>query len=300
MKTNANQVNLLELLEDQFDEFTPAQRSIAHFLLSHPEEAPFLGVDELADKAKTTASTVVRFAKQLGFQGYPELQRITKEILLEKIKSFGQLERAKFFELPDKETAVYLSLKNDLANLNLLIQTLKESEITSFTDVLISAEKRYILGSRSSFSLAYFFYYQTRKILPDTHLIKNCAVDAYDLIRDMTPRDVLVAISFPRFTKFTLKYAGFAHQRGVRVISITDSKTSSLFKFSQASLFCPYEGVTFHASNAVPMALINAVITDLFTRQRKQSISRLEKEEAILQDLDLLGMRRSRMINTIL
>jgi DNA-binding MurR/RpiR family transcriptional regulator len=288
-QTRKSEDSILSRLESNFETFTKTQQNIARYVLSHSDEVSFLGVDELSNRCRTTASTVVRFAKDLGYRGYLDLQQDLKDLVLNKIKALGQLERVKFSGLPDKKSAAYLSINNDLANLEKLINSIGEEEINRFVDLVESAEAKFVIAYRSSYSLGHFFWYQVNKILHNIHFINQCSSDPYDVVKDITPNDVLIAFSFPRFTKQTIEFSEFAKKRGVKIACFTDGKTSPMYKLSDACLFSSNDGtVTALTANVAPMAMINAVLAEIFYRHRASAIDRLEAQELILQDKQIL------------
>ena len=279
--------NLKDYLEENFQSFTHTQKRVAHYLLSNTDEASFLTADEMAAKIHTTSSTVVRFARELGYSGYPDLQKDLRTLVLAKIKSIGQLEKAREFKIPHEGLSVIdLSLQKDAANLNELIQMKQEDALRQFVDVILASRKKCVVANRSAFSLGHFLFYKMRKILPDVLFLNNLDGGMFDILRELSSDDVVIAISFPRYTKLTIDFARYAAKKNVNVLSISDSRMSPLFGLSQVCLFSPYEGTTFLTSNVAAMALINAIISEIFGRDQNLAVQQLEEEETILIDLD--------------
>lgn len=287
--------NLIEYLETNFEKFTSTQKALANYLLSSTDEAPFLTADEMAAKINTTSSTVVRFAKEIGYSGYPDLQKDLQKLIIKKINAIGQLEQAKLFKAPEKETVINLSLMKNLANLNKLIEMRDEENIKKFVDVIISSRRKYVIASRSAFCLGHFFFFETKKIISDVFLLNDFDGGIFDVFRELSSEDVIIVFSFPRFAKLTVDFAQYAEKKGVKVIAVTDSRTSPLFNLSKVCLFCPYEGVIFHKSHVAGMALINAIISEIFSRNHDLAIQNLEKEESILLDLDVIALKTRRV-----
>ncbi len=283
--------NLKEYLETHFEQFTQTQKRLANYLLSNTDEASFLTADEIAAEINTTSSSVVRFAKEIGYSGYPELQKELRELVLAKINSIGQLERARHFKIPQEGSVINLSLMKDLSNLNQLIKMKQEDNTNKFADVVLSSRKKYIIANRSALSLGHFLFFKTRMIIPDMFFLTNFDGGIFDVLKELNSEDVVIAISFPRYTKLTIDFARAAESQGIQVMSITDSRTSPLFKLSQVCLFSPCEGSTYLKSNVAAMALINAIISDIFSRDSNSAIHNLEKEEAILSDHNILELK---------
>ena len=283
--------NLIDYLETNFEKFTPTQKHLANYLISHTDEASFLTADEMAVEINTTSSTVVRFAKEIGYSGYPNLQKDLQKLIIKKVNVIGQLEKAKKFKPSERETVIDLSLMKDLANLHKLIEMKDEEDIKKFVDVIISSRKKYVIAARSAYCLEHFFFFETRKIIPDVFLLSNFDGGVFDILRELSSEDVVIAFCFPRFTKLTVDFAEYAKKKGVKVISITNSKISPLFKISEVCLLCPCEGSAFFISNVAAMALINAIISEIFSRNYNLAIQNLEKEESILSDLNVRKLK---------
>lgn len=289
--------SLIEYLEFHFDQFTPTQKSLVHFLLENLNEAAFLTADEMAGKIDTTPSTVVRFAQEIGFKGFPDLQNSLREILMTRVGAIGQFQQAKQFKIHDEKDVISSSLMKDLTNLNQLCEMNNEYQIREFADVFASGKNRYIIASRSLYSLGHFFFFQVKKIFSEVFFLTNFDGGIFDTIRELNPDDVLVALSFPRYNSTTIDFAHNAREKGTRIISITDSRVSPLEKISTLCLYCPYESSAFFTSTIAPLALLNAIISELFYRDYNAAMKNLEKEESILLRLNILGGRGRRVKN---
>ena len=284
--------DLKEYLETNFENFTQTQKRVAQYLLVNADEASFLTADEMAAKLSTTSSTVVRFARELGYSGYPELQKDLRKFILAKIKSIGQLEKAREFKIPNEGLSVIdLSFQKDVSNLDELIHLDQEEAIKQFVEVMLASRKKYIVANRSSFSLGHFLFFKLRKILPDVFFLNDLDGGIFDTLRECTAEDIAIAISFPRYTKLTTDFARYAQKQKVKVIAITDSRISPLFEPSHVCLFSPYEGSTFLTSNVAAMALINAIVSEIFGRDQHLAVQKLEEEEAILVDFDICELQ---------
>jgi len=284
--------NLIEYLEINFETFTHTQKHLTNYLLSNINDVAFLTADEIAEKVNTTPSSVVRFAKQIGYRGYPELQKDLQNLIIDKISVVEELETNKKFDFSKEETTINLSLKKDLSNLNSLIKEINENSIKKVVNIIISSRKKYVIANRSALSLGHFFFFQLKKMVSDVFLLSNFDDGIFDMLRELNPEDVILAISFPRFTKLTINFAQYAKKGGIKLISITDKKTSPLYKISDVCLFCPYESSAFFNSNVAAMALLNAILSEMFNQKHNSTISNIKKEAAIRLKLDLLRSKR--------
>ena len=280
--------NLIEYLEINFETFTNTQKDLTNYLISNINNVAFFTADKIAEKVNSTPSSVIRFAKRIGYRGYPELQKDLQNLIIDKISVVEELETNKKFDSSKAETTIKLSLKKDLSNLNNLIKEINENSIKKFVNIIISSQKKYIFANRSALSLGHFFFFQLKKMVSGVFLLSNFDDGIFDMLRELNSEDVILAISFPRFTKLTINFAQYAKKGGAKLISITDKKTSPLHKISDICLFCPYESSAFFNSNVAAMALINAILSEMFNQRHNSTISNLKKEAAIRLKLDLL------------
>lgn len=284
-KENCEGKNIFKYFEENFDHFTVTQKRFVRYVLSKKHEAPFLSAYEVSKEINANSSTLVRFAKDIGYKGYPELQRDFKHIMIQEI---SQLEKAKHFKFPRNKNIISLSFNKSHQNIIELMNDTNEKNIRSFVDVLIESKKKIIIASRGSHSVAHSLYFELKKIIPGVQLLFDYDHSLYDIFEDLNEKDVIVAISFPRYTKTTIDFAQFAASRDLQVISITDSRISPLFTISKICLFSPAQSITFHNSNVALMALSEAIIDETFNRKRETSIKRLERVEKILIDQKIL------------
>ncbi|MCD6420692.1 MAG: MurR/RpiR family transcriptional regulator [Synergistetes bacterium] len=278
--------DILSVLEENFDKFTPTKKLLANYILSNSHEAAFLTADEMASKVNTTPSTVVRFAKEIGYTGYPEMQRDLQMLLINKISAIGQLKRAEQYSLPGlKNKIINLSILKDRENLDKLFSSLKTEDIKKFAKIVITSRRKYIVANRTAFSLGHFLFFELRKILPEVYLPTNVDGGIFEVLPGIGKDDVVVAVSFPRFARLTLTFAEYAHKKGVKVVSITHDRTSPLYSISEVSLFCPFDGVAFLESYVAPMALLNLVLSEVFYECHDNAVEKLKLHEEIMLGL---------------
>jgi DNA-binding MurR/RpiR family transcriptional regulator len=175
-----------------------------------------------------------------------------------------------------------------------LLEALKATCLAGalFTNYIVNANKKIIIGNRNSFSLVHFLSFKIKKILPKVQLVNNLSETSFDCFLELDLNDVLIVISFPRYAKLTLKFCEYAKNNRLKVLVITDNKTSPLYKLADACLFCPYEGVIFHNSNVAAFALLNIIIGELFKANYEKALNSLKKEEAITEYFDIIHLKK--------
>jgi len=292
MNFNNKDQDIRVCLEKNYKRLTTTQKNISNYIISNLFEIAFLNTDDLASRVNTTPSSIVRFAKTIGFHGFPELQKKIQEIVLDKIESMGQLERAKRFKLKSSKSVISTSLLKDISSLEHLIKLINEENIKEFCKIIISSKKIFIIANRGSFSVGHFLYFELRKILGDCSFINDLDGSFFDNARVLGKNDLVIAISFPRYSTKTIKFVEYSKKKKITVLSITDNKTSPLYSISNLCLFCPVKVATFFSSKVAPLALVNAIICEIFSQNYKQSIHNIESEEQILLEMNVVNIKR--------
>jgi len=286
--------NVLEFLEKNYEAFTPTQRKITEYLISFSEEAAFFTADEIASKIGTTSSSIVRFAKEIGCIGYPDLQKRMQSLIIKKINSLGRYELAKKFKTQQGDSLINLSLIADINNLNELINKKDDKNINEFIKIILESEKKYIIANRGMFCISHHFYFQIKNVVKNIFFLSDYDGGIFDNLNDINSKDALIVISFPRFSSLTINFSKYAKKKGAKVISVTNNLTSPLVKLSDVCLFCPHKGVSFFNSKVAAMALLNAITSEIFSKNYDFAINNMEKEERILLDMKVLYMKRNK------
>lgn len=284
---NQKNDNVYKYFEEHFEQFTNTEKRFVHFLLSNKFKAPFLSAYEIANRIKANSSTLIRFAKKIGFKGYPELQKNLGQLLVKEISYLSDFEKAKTFEEPKENNIIQVSLNKSYSNMLELLKNVDEQKIKLFSKKICTSRKKVIIANRSSFSAGHFMYFELNAIIPQVYLLSDYDHSYYDIFGDLNERDVIVAIGVPRYTKLTIDFAQYAVQKKINVIAITDNLVSPLFSLSSICLFVPTQSATFHNSNVAMMALIDAVIAQVFSQKKVTSIKRLERKEKIIKDKNI-------------
>ncbi len=236
------------------------QQRIADYIAQHYDKAVFMTACRLGESVGVSESTVVRFAAALGYEGYPQLQRALQEVISHHLTSDQRVDISAEI---DGDAVLETVLKSDMQNLR---ETLDKTDNTVFNDVvrrLLSARAIYVMGLRSAAPLAQFMCYYLNYIFPDVHLVSSGTTDVFDEISKINPEDVLVGISFPRYSTRTLEATRYAKHRGAQVVAITDGPMSPLSETSDATLYAHTDMASFVDSLAAPLSVINALLVAL-------------------------------------
>ncbi len=272
--------DLSEIINDASPNFSKGQRRIVEYITEHPEEAAYMTAAQLGRVAGVSESTVVRFALELGFSGYPELHRAMQESLQKSLTSVQRV-RVSNDRLPD-EKLLDVVLERDIAQIRATLETLDRSAFDAAVDAIVSAEKIYIIGMRSSFSLAEFLEYYLNLIFPNVQLIRNAGgSEIFEQMMNIGEGDTVVAISFPRYSTRIVNAVDFASRNGAKVVAITDGMSSPIAKPAYAALCAKSHMASFADSLVAPLSIINALIAAISKKKNDDVSAALTKLEHV-------------------
>lgn len=266
-------------IQEHFFEMSPKQKKIAEYIAANYDKAVFQTARQLSREVGVSEATVVRFAVALGYDGYPELIKAMSEMVRDRITTVERLE----FSLKTPQGSILKDvMEHDIANIKL---TLEELDLASFLETVKSltrAKRIYIVALRSAASLGAFLYFYLQLLLKNCRLINSSDFLSEELA-DVGPDDLVVAISFRRYTRQTVEGLGYCRERGARTVAITDDHTSALVKHADTVLLAKRDMSTFIDSFVAPLSLINALIVAVGTERPKQTRQTLAGLEALWQ-----------------
>lgn len=264
--------NLFAVLGSKIPEFSKGHRKIAEFILSHYDKAAFMTASKLGDCVGVSESTVVRFASELGFEGYPELQKALQEEMRTRLTAVQRIEVG--FDRFGHDEVFKSVLLHDIDRIRRTLEETKPEDFTSAVDLIVNANRIYIMGIRSSAALASFMGYYFKLMLPNVTVIETGSrSELYEQLMHMNSRDVLIGISFPRYSKQTVNAINYARDVGAKSIAITDRIESPIAQKSDKALLAKSDMVSFVDSLVAPLSLINALIVAV-SIQNKEIVSR--------------------------
>ncbi len=274
------QNDLIKRINESYNKLSKGQKLLANYIIDHYEKAVFLTAAKLGKIVGVSESTVVRFANELGYDGYPKLQRALEELVKTKLTSIQRVEVTS--DRIDKSHILKFVLHSDMDKIKHTLEEIEEEVFNHAIDMIMEAKTIYIVGVRSSAALASFLGFYFNLIFENVKLIHtNSVSEMFEQIYRISEDDVMIGISFPRYSKRTLKAMEFAKSKGSKVITITDSPLSPMVQFSNASLIARSDMVSFVDSLVAPLSLINAIIVALSMRKKETIVNSLEQLETI-------------------
>ncbi len=268
--------SVLHTIQSRMNSFSKGQKRIAAYILENYDKAAFMTANKLGKTAQVSESTVVRFATELGYDGYPTMQKALQEIIRGKLTSIQRIQ-ASNDQMTDPDILGTV-MQRDMNSIHTAIIQADRAEFNRVVDKLVHAEHIYLLGVRSSSFLAGYLNFYFHLIFKNVTLVQNfSAGEIFEQMLHIGPGDVLVGISFPRYSKMTENAVHFACDRGADVIAITDSQMSPLYQLASASLLVRSDMISMVDSMAAPLSLLNALIVAV-GRQKKEEISNTYSE----------------------
>ena len=270
--------DLMRIIQSKFTRLSKGQKLIADFILKHYDKAAFMTAAKLGQNVGVSESTVVRFAIELGYEGYPELQKSLQELVKTKLTAVQRLEMTN--DLVDEENALKSVLKADMENIRTTMEKVNQKTFDAFVDDIVDAKKVYIIGLRSSSALSEFLGFYLNLILNKVEVLQHGMSDIYEQMLNLGPDDVIIGIGFPRYSIKTVEILKFARARGARVLCLTDSLLSPLAAVSDLTLIAQSNMASFVDSLVAPMSIINAIIISVGLKRREavtQTFAKLEE-----------------------
>ncbi len=272
--------DILSAIENQMPTFSKGQKLIANYILHSYDKAAFMTASKLGQTVKVSESTVVRFAAELGYDGYPAMQRALQEMIRNKLTSIQRIEVSD--DRIGSQDILSMVMHSDMEKLRMTLEQIDRSHFDGAVQDIVRARRIYILGVRSASAISTFLAFYFNLIFDNVTLVSvSSASEIFEQLLRVGPEDVVVGASFPRYSKRTVKAMEFARDRGAQVIAITDSETSPLAATAQRLLLAKSDMVSFVDSLVAPLSLVNALIVAI-AREKKQELSKnLERLEHI-------------------
>lgn len=271
--------DLFELLDERLPEMSKSHKLIAGYIKKSGEIAAYLTATKLGAAIGVSESTVVRFALELGFSGYPEFQSVLQQSLRSKLTAAQRIDVADNM-LSDSKVASGI-LTADMNNIKESLANLDEESFNQAVDTICRAKSIFIIGIRSSSMLADFLNHYLCYMFGNVKLLfSNSTNELFEQIFRITKDDVLIAISFPRYSSRTKLAAEFAKKKGASVIAITDSDSSPIASYADSKLYAKSDMASFVDSLVAPLSIINALIAAIGRKKKdtiKETFDDLEK-----------------------
>ena len=278
--------DILTYIQENMTSFSKGQKLIANYILQSYDKAAFMTASKLGKTVHVSESTVVRFAAELGFDGYPSMQKTLQEMIRNKLTAIQRVEVSK--ERIGNQDVMTMVMQSDIEKIRM---TLDETDQVSFNQAvgaIANAKRIYILGVRSASVLANFISFYFRFMFDNVVSVDTSSIsEVFEQIVHISADDVFIGLSFPRYSKRTIKAMQYAKDQGAKVVAITDSKVSPLTKIADVSLLAKSDMASFVDSLVAPLSLVNALIVAISREKAVHLESSLNRLESIWEEYDV-------------
>ena len=258
--------DILTLIQEKFSTFSKGQKRIAKFITEDYDKAAFMTAGKLGQTVGVSESTVVRFATELGYSGYPTMQKAMQEMVLNRLTSAQRLEIAN--DRLGSQDVVKTVLQSDADKLNQTAETINQEDFSAVVDAILGAKHIYLLGVRSAAALANFAGYYLNYMFPYVRVITTSGGgEMFEQLVNVEAGDVVLAFSFPRYSTATIKGAQYCRSVGATVVAITNSYASPLAQCGDYVLVAKSDMVSFADSLVAPLSVVNALLVALSTKR---------------------------------
>ena len=251
--------DILAIIQENMHTFSKGQKRIANFILDSYDKAAFMTASKLGKRVGVSESTVVRFAAELGYDGYPDMQRTLQKMIRNRLTSVQRIEVTND-RLGDQDL-LSMVLQSDIEKIRLTLEELDRDSFDKAVEAIVSARRIYIIGVRSSASIATFLSFYFNLIFDNVvEVTANTASEVFERLLRVGEGDTVIGVSFPRYSSRTVQAMSFARDRGAVTVAITDSEASPLAPISTYTLKARSDMASFVDSLVAPLSLVNALL----------------------------------------
>ncbi len=267
--------DLLKEIEEGMSSFSKGQKLIAAYILEHYDKAAYLTASRLGSYVGVSESTVVRFALELGYEGYPEFQHSLQKMIRNRLTSFQRMEVTN--SLIGEGDVLDKVLLSDVEKIRRTMEEIDHHSFEEAVDRIVSAENIYIIGVRSSSALAAFLNHSFRLIFDNVRFVQTTSgSEMFEHIMSIGAKDVMIAISFPRYSTRIIHAVEYAKSREADVVALTDSPLSPIAAHADQLLIAQSDVASFVDSLVAPLSIINAMIVAVVRRRQEEVSHRLQ------------------------
>ncbi len=278
--------DVLQLIQSNMSTFSKGQKRIAAFIQESYDKAAFMTASKLGKTVNVSESTVVRFAAELGYDGYPAMQKALQQMIRNKLTSIQRIEVAN--DRYGDHDVLSMVMQSDIDKIRMTLEEASRSDFSGAVDAIIEAKRIYILGVRSSVAVSSFLGFYFNLIFDNVVQVhSNSASEVFEQLLRVGEGDVVIGVSFPRYSRRTVQAMNFARDRGAKVVAITDSATSPLAASATHTLLAKSDMASFVDSLVAPLSMVNALIVAV-SRKKKEDLSHtFEKLEEIWDEYEV-------------
>lgn len=278
------EATVLQVLEEKMEDFTLAQRKVADYVLKNPAEVAFLTTEQLASNIGVSVASIMRLAYAVGYSGYAQFQKDLQEMLRKQVAPPNRLEEN--IKKIDKNKLLIACAEIQIANINKTVTFLTDEAFDKALSLVFNAKRLYVIGVRGSHTIAHYLYEGMNRLGVDCQLLIPDTGRLQSVLAKMSPDDLVIAISLPRYARRTLEIVRVAKSKGAKLLSITDGYSSPLALVSDAFLPCAFESAGFHNSEIGALFVADFLVTSVAVKDMNLAKQHLEEIERVISSID--------------
>ncbi len=278
--------DLLSKIQDSMSDMSKGQRAIGQYILDNYDKAAFMTAVKLGEATRVSESTVVRFAIAMGYEGYPELQDALQELIRNKLTAVQRIEITN--DRLRGADVLQRVLHSDIDKIKTTLDSISRDDFDRAVDTVLHAKTIYIIGMRSSASLANFLTFYFRLMFADVRMVQTTSgSEVFEHLLRVGEGDAVIAISFPRYSKRIINAVNYAKSQRAKVIALTDGPASPLAPCADALLCAKSDMMSFVDSLVAPLSIINAMIVAIAKIKHAELESTFARLETIWDEYEV-------------
>lgn len=278
--------SLMSLMKDRYKTMSKGQKLLAQYTLDNYQKVAFMTASKLGETVGVSESTVVRFANALGFSGYPKFQDALQELIKTKLTTVQRVEMGNN-DYSNNSMILENVLKDDIENIKQTMDSLRQESYEDAVDTILSARKLYIMGLRSSIYVAKYLGYYLNYILDNVVIIRMDMGEPVEQMIKLSSEDVLISISFPRYSKKNQQVVRFAKERGAKVIAITDTINAPIAKVADVVVTVKNNMVSFIDSLVPAFSVANAIVVGVAMKEKEDIKAYFKELEKVWEKFEI-------------
>ena len=280
--------DILAAIQEQMPTFSKGQKLIARFILESYDKAAFMTASKLGRTVNVSESTVVRFAAELGYDGYPAMQKALQEMIRSKLTTVQRIEVS--YDRLGTQDVLDKVVQSDIEKLRMSLAELSRADFAATVEAIVAARRIYILGVRSSAALSEFLTFYFKLIFDNVSQVQtSLASEMFEQMLRVGEGDVVIGISFPRYSTRSVRAMEFARDQGATVVAVTDSEMPPLYDTPNYRLLAKSDMASFVDSLVAPFSLLNALIVSAGHRKDADIAQIFNRLEGIWDEYGVFG-----------
>ena len=282
--------DISERIKAVYSTLSKGQKKIANAVIHDYDKVAYLTAAKLGELVGVSESTVVRFADELGFEGYSQFQLAVQELVRIKLTPNQRIEITK--QRIGRGDVIDNTMESDIAKIKYTLEHLDRQAFSDAVDAILGAKNIYITGARSSEPIARLLSYNLSLIFDNVKLVvPTSSAEVFEQMYSVSADDVVIAFSFPRYSSKMINGIRFARQKDAKVVVFTDSDVSPIAEYANCLLIAQSDMASFMDSLVAPLSIINAIVIEITSRREREITERFDALEKLWDEYEIYAKR---------